>query len=560
MKILSVVATVGLLLSMALPLAVSAQQLTASTSKRVDIVKGASAQSLKRKLKDELELGAVRSLLKDAFAVKMTPQVEAKLPDLVQLLSSSIEISMDPSDGETLSGKASITIASAKLKEYLTNNGIGAGDVAAASARILVSIDEYIGVATTNDGRTATTTSIAYSHDKSAFSDTSSKSSGAQSSSSSAAKMNNNDVAYANKESLAVSGRQAASVSASQSTSVAGRQESGVAYQGIDGSAAAGSRSQYSGSSNGRASAAQSSQFAAAGSSQTGYSDKSASSSSNSAASASRSSAEQKNVQQQNDKVSFTVETKMPEFGNAKAMGSSGVLASRLSGEFLNAGLKLVSENDLRAEGGRILPVSEITNNGRTDQFVSLIQKKGLEADVWATGQANYTIVGTTPTGTQCNGNLSVKARFIEGNQVFFEDAIQAAAMGNGDQDCQAKLGIALASSLAKTLGERANKTLQARSSRGGVYTLYLYSASSLKRPDRRKFQEALEKLDGLTMSEPLTKEFYMAVTVQYAGALKSRIDSLLDKMDWDKAEILSKGDKICVGIEGMGACPAEFR
>jgi hypothetical protein len=250
----------------------------------------------------------------------------------------------------------------------------------------------------------------------------------------------------------------------------------------------------------------------------------------------------------------------MPEFNNAKPMVQDRVLASRLSGEFQNNGLTLVSEGDLRAEGGRILPIYEITNNGRVNQFVEQIQRKKIEADVWATGQANYTIVGTTPTGTQCNGNLSVQGRFIETNQVFFEDSLQARAVGNGDQDCRARLGIALATSLAKVLGERANKELNARSSRGGVYQLYVYSMNQLKRGDRRQFQDLLEKVQGLQASEPLTKEQYMVMNVQYAGSLKTVIDKMLDKLPWDKAEVLSKANKICVGVEGFNACPVEFK
>jgi hypothetical protein len=51
-----------------------------------------------------------------------------------------------------------------------------------------------------------------------------------------------------------------------------------------------------------------------------------------------------------------------------------------------------------------------------------------------------------------------------------------------------------------------------------------------------------------------------MAISVQYAGKLKDTIDRMLDKLPWEKAEVLSKANKICVGIEGMGACPAEFK
>ena len=552
----------GLVLSMASGSWVQAQTLTASTQTKVQITKGASPASLKRKLKEELEIRAVRNLLEASFAIKMTPQVEAKLPELVELLGDSIQISMDPADGEVLSGKATISVPSAKLKEYLASKGIGAGDIAAKSAKILVSIDEFIGVATTNDGKTATQTEVQYAHDKSSFSDSSAKASGNQSESSSSSASRKNDVAMASRDSVAVSGRQSSAVAARQDTAVAGRRDSAAAYQGRDGSAAAASSSQFAGAQSTQYQGAQSSQYAGAASSSRAISDKSQSANAQSASSSASFSADQKNVQQQTDKVSYSVKTKMPEFNNAKPMGAQDrVLASRLSGEFQNNGLRLVAENDLRAEGGRILPIFEITNNGRINQFVELIQKKSIEADVWATGQANYTIVGTTPSGTQCNGNLAVQGRFIEGNEIFFEDSLQAAAVGNGDQDCRGRLGIALATSLAQVLGQRANKELNARSSRGSVYTLYLYSANSLGRGERNKFQTSLKSTDGLQTSEPRIGDNYMAFSVQMAGSLDSTINKVLDSLNWEKADYVSRpGNRICIGLEGKQVCPADLR
>lgn len=555
-----------------------AQTVTASAQTKVTISKGASPAAMRRQLKEQLEIRAVRNLVEAVFAVRMTPQVEAKLPELVELLGDSIQISMDPPDGEVLSGKATISVPSAKLKEYLTNKGIGAGDIAAKSAKILVSIDEFIGVATTLDSNKPVETEINYAHDKSSYSDTSAKASGSRSQSSSSASSSKSDVNYSNREAMAVSSsqssavgaRQSSSVAARQDTAVAGRRDSAAAYQGADGNAAAASSSQFAGAQSTQYAGAQSSQYAAsqksqasaAASSSTSYSDKSQSASAKSSSSASSYSGEQKNIQQQNDKVSYSVKTRMPEFNNAKPLGAQDrVLASRLSGEFQSNGLRLVAENDLRSENGRILPVFEITNNGRINQFVDLIQRKGIEADVWATGQANYTIVGTTATGTQCNGNLAVQGRFIDSNEIFFEDSLQAAASGNGDQDCRGRLGIALASSLAKVLGERANKELNARSTRGGVYTLYLYSANQLRRQDRRAFQDLLGKIEGLQASEPNTQERYMAVSVQYAGRLKDTIDRMLDQLPWENSAVIDrKGNKICIGIEGPGACPAELR
>lgn len=552
----------GLTLCMATGSWVQAQTLTASTQTKVQITKGATPASLKRKLKEDLEIRAVRNLLEASFAIKMTPQVEAKLPELVELLGDSIQISMDPADGEFLSGKATISVPSAKLKEYLANKGIGAGDIASKSAKILVSIDEFIGVATALDGKTASETEVQYSHDKSSFSDTSAKASGSASEASSSSSSRKNDIASASSNSAAVSGRQSSAVAARQDTAVAGRRDSAAAYQGRDGGSAAASSTQFAGAQSTQYQGAQSSQYAGAASSSRAQSDRSQSASAQSASSSASFSADQKNVQQQTDKVSYSVRTKMPEFNNAKPLGAQDrVLASRLSGEFQNNSLSLVAENDLRAEGGRILPIFEITNNGRINQFVDLIQKKSIGADVWATGQANYTIVGTTPSGTQCNGNLAVQGRFIEGNEIFFEDSLQAAAVGNGDQECRSRLGIALATSLAKVLGQRANKELNARSSRGSVYTLYLYSASSLGRGERNKFQTSLKATEGLQASEPRLGDNYMAVSVQMAGSLDSTINKVLDSLNWEKADYVSRpGNRICIGLEGKQVCPADLR
>lgn len=577
MKITIIAAACFAVLSVGISTTVAAQTVSANTQAKVQITRSASPAAIKRKLKEELEIKAVRNLLEASFAIKMTPQVEAKLPELVELLGDSIQISIDPADGEVLSGKATISVSSAKLKEYLINKGIGAGDIAAKSAKILVSIDEFIGVSTNLDSQKATEVEVQYSHDKSSFSDTSAKASGSESESSSSAYSNKQNVNYAAKDSAAVAARSSTAVAgkssygvvSQNSAAISANQQGSAAYNGTRGSAAtqgsanlnAASNSKYAAGQSSQYAGAQSSQYAAGSSSARAYSDKSQTNSVESSASSSAFAVDQKNVQQQNDKVSYSVKSKMPDFNNAKPMAAQDrVLASRLTGEFQQNGLRLVAENDLRAEGGRILPVYEITNNGRINQFVELIQKKGIEADVWATGQANYTIVGTTATGTQCVGNLAVQGRFIEGNEIFFEDALQASAVGNGDQDCKSRLGLSLATSLAKVLGERANKELNARSSRGGVYTLYLYSASTLKRGDRRSFQDLLEKIPGLQASEPTTKEYYMAINVQYAGRLKDTIDRLLDQLPWEKAEVLNKGNKICIGMEGFGACPAEFK
>jgi len=561
MKKLKIALAISLLFGLMHVAPVSAQQLSSSAKSKVDISKGVTPAALRRKLKEDLQVRVVRNLMETSFSIKITPQVEAKIPEIVELLGDAIEVSFEPSDGEVLAGSARITVPTAKLKEILTAKGIGAGDIAAQSARILISIDEYIGVATTNDSKTATEVEVNYSHDKSAFSDTSAKASGSRSQSASASNVSKNDVSMATSQSAAVAGRDSAAYSARQDTAVAGRRDSAAAVQGAYGSGASASSSQYAGAQSNQAAGARSSEYAASRSSTAALSDRSQSASASSSSSASAFSGEQKNVQQQNDKVNYSVKTKMPEFGNAKPLtGSDRLIASKLGSVFSDNGLVLVSENDLRAEGGRLLSISEIVNNGRVDQFVEKIRQKKLEADAWATGAANYTIVGTTASGTQCNGTMDVRVRMLESNQEFPEP-IRADAIGNGDQDCRARLGLAMANALAKKLGERVSKDLNVRASRGSVYTLYLYSASSLGRGDRNKFQNTLKATEGLQASEPRIGDNFMAVSVQMAGSLDNTINKVLDGLSWDKADYVSRpGNRICIGLEGKQVCPADLR
>jgi len=540
---------------------VTAQQLTSNAQSKISITKDATPATLRRKLKEDLQMRVVKNLMESSFSIKITPEVQAKIPEIIEVLGEAIEVSIDPSDGEVLSGRAKMTVSSARLKEILTAKGIGAGNLAAQSAKILISIDEYIGVATTNNAKTAVETEINYSHDKSSFSDTSAKASGSQSNSESASSSNKNDVAMSASQSAAVAGKESSSFAARQDSAVAGRRDSSAAVKDRSGSAAAASTTQISAAQSTQVAGAEKREFAASQSSSAALRDKSQNASASSSSSAASFSTDQKNVQEKTDKVNITVKTKAPDFGNAKPLaGSDLLLASQLASVFSDNGLVLVSENDLRAEGGKILSVSEIRLNARVDQFVDKIKAKKLEADAWATGSAVYSIVGTTASGTQCNGTMDVQIRMLEGNQMFSEP-IRAEALGNGDQDCRAKLGMSMANFLAKKLGERVNKELNAKASGGKVYVLYLYSATTLGRGDRNKFQNTLKATEGLQASEPKLGDNFMSLSVQMSGSLDSTINKVLDALSWEKADFVSRpGDRICIGLEGKQVCPADLR
>lgn len=546
------------LIGLASAASVSAQTIEAVARDSVQITKGATPSSLRPALKRQLEVRSTRNLIEKSFAVKVTPDVERKLQDLAEQLSPHIQIEYSV-EGSELVGSATIKAPSAKVRELLKNLEIGSGDMAAQAAKIMVSIDEAIGVATFNDGRTAAETQVTYSHDKSRFSDTSLAASGSSSQSQSESSSNRNDVNYSDRRSVAVAGSQSSATAARQDTAFAGRRDVAVASQGYGGSAAGASSTRVAGAQSTQVASAQRSQFSGAASSSTNFQDRSQSASASSSSSSESMAIDQKNIQQQNDKVSFSVTTRMPEFNNAKTTGGAGFLSSKLSGVFQDNGLVLVAEDDLRAEGGRILPMEEIKRNGRFDQFISKIRSKG-NTDVWATGSVEYTIEGSQGNRTKCNGKLSVQGRWVRDGRVFFEDGINGSAEGTGDQNCRDNLGAALAVSLAKTLGSVAAKELNARNSRGGVYTIYLYSIKSLGRGDRNKFLEALRGIPGVQISEPRVEEKSMAISFQYAGSVDATINKVLDRAGWNDADYVAGADKICVGLEGKGSCPSDLK
>ena len=233
-----------------------------------------SPSSVKRQLTEVLQLKAVSNMLEASFGIKITPAVQSKLPKLVETLGDAIRISMDPPDGEMISGSATIKVSTAKLNEILNNLEIGSG-AQAEKAKVVVSIDERMGMATANDPSKPVETEVNYSHDKSSFADTSAKGSSSERQSSSSAVSSQKDVRYSNRESAAVSASQSSAVAARQDTAVAGRRDSAAAYQGSDGRAAAASSSQYAGAQSTQYAAANKSQYGAASSSATNYSDNS---------------------------------------------------------------------------------------------------------------------------------------------------------------------------------------------------------------------------------------------------------------------------------------------
>ena len=553
---------------MSAPLAHAQQGVTGSANAEVALSKKPKPEEIsaaRRQLTETLKQKLLANTLQVTYAVELRDSDRPKLEQLAEMLTESIEVTILPPSGNVLQGKATLNVSSSTLQKYLANLKIGTTDVTKSSVRVMLSIDEFVGVATNMEAGTPSEVTVNYSSDTSTYSDTSSRSSSSSSGSSASARSNQNNVAMSASDRVAVSGRQSSAISAQESSAIAGRGSSSAAVAAQDGyggsvAAARSSQSSVAASSNSRVNAAQSSQYAGSAASSRSLVDKSSSASSESSSFARSSSESQNNVQQNNNIVNYSMTMKMPTFDNAKRVAGAGFLKNELDGVFRANGLVTVPENDLRAEGGRLIPVSDIINNGRYDDFKAKIKQKNIVADVWATGVVTYSIIGTNDMGkTQCEGQITVNAGFLDASATLFSGSLQAkAAESGGDQACQGRLAMALAKQLGEKLGPAALEELNARQSRGRKMIIELFSAAGdVARPTRNQFRNALNEAlgEGGAIDRGAGKW-----EIQIKGKADDFLEGILEKIGWDNADYRIRGERICVGVEGPGVCPPEFR
>ena len=551
------------------PVAHAQQAVTGSAKAEVTLGKKPKPEEIsaaRRQLVDMLNQKLLENTLQVTYAVELKVADRPKLEQLAEMLTESIEVTIFPPSGNVLQGSATLNVSSATLQKYLANLKIGTSDLTKSSVRVVLSIDEFVGVVTNMDSSKPSEVTVNYSRDNSTFSDTSSKSSSSASGRSASARSNQNNVAMSASDRVAVSGRQSSAISSQKSSAIAGRRSSSGAVAAQDGyggrvAASGASQSSVAGSSNSRLSAATSSQYAGSASSSRALVDKSSSSSSKSSSFAQSSSESQNNVQQVTDRENYSMTMKMPTFDNAKPLAGSGLLKNELDGVFKSNGLVTVPENDLRAEGGRIIPISEIINTGRYDYFKAKFKQKNIVADVWATGVATYSIVGTNDMGaTQCVGQVTLNAGFVDSSATLFSGSLPPvkAADRDGDQACQARLAVAMAKQLGDKLGRSALEELNARQSRGRKMIVELYSAEGdVGRQVRRQFQDALYEAVG---EDGAIDRGAGKWEIQIKGKTDALLENILEKIGWTKADFRILGERICVGVEGRGVCPPEFR
>lgn len=538
---------------------------------------GGDLIAARRVVREAAERDAITSVLKLRLSVnpadpKMVEAGNEIRKQLVDNLKTTFR-----TEGDVISARATLNVDSQRVFALAQQLGVG-NTSAMAAAKVLFVIDEYFGVGTKLDPSQPLSTEIAYSHDKSSNFDASVKAGSSESSSSRSASASKENVAAASKSSSAmaasrdtrVAGSDQQAYAARDQQAFAGRDSRAVAINdGRGGSGAAARDTQVAGARDTQVAASRDTRFAgsdrqavaASASNQSAYARNTERASSKSASSASSSYVDQTNKGEQKDIVNFTMKQTFPDIGNAKPEDSSMIVA-RLEQTVKPYGLALVSERDFRVEGGRRLLISEIEKLQKFDAYMEKAGKGNFSARYIVYGTAKTHIEGRSPTGgVICSGSLILQSTNVQTGDSLVSGTIAKRAEGSIDTNCRDNLAEAMATTLAKIVGEEATQDLQRTARQGQSYSVTLYSRLDIPARLRRDFQRGMEKLavSPDEIQEGNSGDGARQWTVTAKGQFKDKLEELaLDISDnYEEAKKLSfesRGTKIYVCIEGK--CP----
>jgi len=538
---------------------------------------GGDLITARRVVREAAERDAIASVLKLRLSVNPNdPKMIAAANDIRKQLGDNLKTTF-LTEGDVMTAKTTLNVDSQRVFSLAQQAGIS-NTSAMAAAKVLFVIDEYFGIGTKLDPSKPLTTEIAYSHDKSSNFDKSVKANAAESSSS--------QSSNASKESVAAASKSNSSLAASRDTRVAGSDQQAYAARdqqafagrdsralaandGRGGSVAtardtqvAGARdTQVAGARDTRYAASDRQAIAASSSNQSAYARNTENSSASRASNASSSSIDQTNRGEQNDIVNFSMKQTFPDIGNAKPEDSSMIVAS-LEQAVKPFGMTMVSERDFRIEGGRRLLISEIEKMQKFDAYMQKASKGNFSARYIVYGTAKTHIEGKSPTGgVLCSGSLVLQSTNVQTGDSLVSGTIAKRADGSIDENCRNNLAQAMATELAKIVGQEATEELQRTARQGQSYSVTLYSRLEIPARLKRDFKRAIEKLATSPdeIQEGNSGDGAQQWTVAAKGQFKDKLEeAALDISDkYDEAKKLSfesQGTKIFVCIEGK--CP----
>ena len=415
--------------------------------------------------------------------------------------------------------------------------------------------------------------------------------------------------ASASREQQAIASRDRQSLDASDQRSfaardqqaVAGRERVGVAASDGRGTSVSGARdtqvaasrdTQVAGASNTRVAAASDSQLAASSSSASSTardarfagsdkqaiaassSGKAASSSASESASASQSqsasafSVEKADKGEQRDVVNYTMKQTFPSFNNAKPEeGANARIAAKLEQTVKKFGIALVSERDFRRDiSGTKLLNADIDRLSKWDYFMDKASKGSFAAKYIVYGTATTHLEGKTPTGNvACSGSLTLQSTNVDTGANLVSGKINKRTEAAVDSECRDFLADALASELAKIIGQEATGELQRAAKNGESYSVSLFSRLEIPNRLKRDFRKILLELatspdevgDGNSeeVSGGQKAQWMVTAKGQFKSTLEDKVFDLSDKYpEAKKVSFDAQGSRIYVCLEGK--CP----
>lgn len=539
---------------------------------------GGDLATARRIVREAAERDAIASVLKLRMSVNPDdPKMVSAANDIRKQLSDSLRTTFR-TEGDIIAAKTTLNVDSQKVFALARQAGVANTSVMAA-AKVLFIIDEYFGVGTKLDPSKPLTTEIAYSHDKSSNYDRSLKAGASQSASAQSASASKESVAAASSSKSSLAASSDTRVAASDQQAYAARDQQAYAARdsravaakdGMGGSLAAGRDTQVAGTRDTQVAAARDTRYAASdkqaiaasSSNNAAYARNSESASASKSQSASASYIDQTDKGEKKDIVNFSMKQTFPDVGNAKPEESSMIVA-QLEQTIKPYGLALVSERDFRIEGGRRMLISDIEKFQKFDAYMQKASKGNFSAKYLVYGTAKTHIEGKSPTGgTLCSGSLILQSTNVETGDSLASGTITKRAEGSIDQNCRDNLAQAMATELAKIIGEETTQDLQRVTRQGQAYSVTLYSRLDIPARLKRDFKRAMEKLATSPdeIQEGSSGDGAQQWTVMAQGQFKSKLEeAALDISDkYDEARKLSfesQGSKIYVCIEGK--CPS---
>ena len=539
---------------------------------------GGDLIAARRVVREAAERDAIAAVLKLRLSVNPNdPKMIAAGNDIRKQLGDNLKTTFR-TEGDVITARTTLNVDSQRVFSLAQQAGV-ANTSAMAAAKVLFVIDEYFGVGTKLDPTKPLTTEIAYSHDKSSNYDRSLKAGASESSSSQSASSSKENVAASTKSNSAIAASRDTRVAGSDQQAYAARDQQAfagrdsravAANDGRGGSVAAARDTQVAGTRDTQVSGARDTRYAASdrqavaasSSNQAAYARNSQNASASSAQSASSSYIDRTDRGEQKDVVNFSMKQTFPDIGNAKPEESSMIVA-RLEQTVKPFGLSLVSERDFRVEGGRRLLISEIEKLQKFDAYMQKAGRGNFSARYIVYGTAKTHIEGKSPTGgVLCSGSLVLQSTNVETGDSLVSGTIAKRAEGSIDANCRDNLAQAMATELAKIVGEEATQDLQRVARQGQSYSVTLYSRLDLPARLKRDFKRAMEKLavSPDEIQEGSSGDGAQQWTVTAKGQFKSKLEeAALDISDkYEEAKKLSfesQGSKIYVCIEGK--CPS---